>query len=390
MALLSFDANNTNSDANVFRYDYYLLIPTAILLAVGLLVLTSASIGISEHYYSSPLRFLFHQLAYLLCSVGVAIVVMHLPTNYWEDTGAYLLLGALLLLLLVLIPGIGREVNGSTRWISFGYITLQASELTKFSIVIYIAGYLLRREDEVTYQFSGFLKPMAIVTLTSMLLLLEPDFGAAVVIILTVLGVTFLAGARLWQFLLLLAVAGLALGGLAISSPYRLARLTSFLDPWSSPYDGGYQLIQSLIAFGRGGIFGVGLGNSVQKLFYLPEAHTDFLFAILAEEFGILGQMVVLGLFAVLVGRILYLGKLAKQLQEKFIAYLAYGFGLLIGLQVLINIGVNLGVLPTKGLPLPFMSYGGSSMLFNCAIIAIVLRISHELKLKQPAIRASI
>lgn len=379
------DNNNHNNDNNVtlFHYDYYLLIPTVALLTLGLIILTSASIGASEHYYHAPLRFFIHQSTFLIASMVLSIIIMHLPLDFWERNGGYFLATAMLLLFLVLIPGIGKEINGSMRWIGFGAFSLQASELAKCGVVIYMAGYLVRREEEVLQQFSGFFKPMIVVAAMSMLLMSEPDFGATVVIVCTVLGMMFLVGARIWQFIVLLTVAGVALGGLAFSSPYRLARLTAFLDPWSTPYDKGYQLIQSLIAFGRGGVWGVGLGNSVQKLFYLPEAHTDFLFAILAEELGIAGQFVVLGLFAVLVGRILLLGKEARQLGEKFIAYLVYGFGLLISLQVTINVGVNIGLLPTKGLPLPFMSYGGSNMLFNCAIIAILLRCAHEIKTQQ-------
>lgn len=372
-----------NRQLTIFRYDYYILFSTIALITLGLIILTSSSISVSEHYYHAPLRFLSHQFVYLLSGFVMAVIIMHLPLNFWERVDNIFLLAALFLLLLVLIPGIGKEVNGSMRWISFGAFSLQPSEFAKYSAVIYMAGYLVRREGEVLQQFSGFLKPMIVASMMSLLLLSEPDFGATVVIVCTTLGMVFLAGARLWQFMLLLALAGVALGGLAISSPYRLARLTAFLNPWATPYDSGYQLIQSLLAFGRGGIWGVGLGNSVQKLFYLPEAHTDFLFAILAEELGIWGQLLVLGLFALLVGRVLYLGRVAKDLGEKFMAYLAYGFGLLISLQVAINIGVNLGVLPTKGLPLPFMSYGGSNMLFNCAIIALLLRIAHEIKLRR-------
>lgn len=380
---MNISPRHTDTNATIFRYDYYILLPTLALITIGLIILTSASISISEHYYHAPLRFLVHQLIFLLVSLGLGLVIIHLPVTIWRENGGYLLAAALFLLLLVLIPGIGKEINGSMRWIGFGAFSLQPSELAKCSIVIYIAGYLVRREEEVLHQLSGFLKPMIIVTIISALLLYEPDFGTTVVIVCAVLGMMFLAGARLWQFLFLFALAGIALGGLAISSPYRMARLTAFMDPWSTPYGKGYQLIQSLIAFGRGGAWGVGLGNSIQKLFYLPESHTDFLFAILAEETGILGEIIVLGLFTTLVGRILYLGRIARQLGKKFMAYLAYGFGLLIGMQVIINVGVNLGVLPTKGLPLPFMSYGGSNMLFNCAVIAILLRIAHEITLRQ-------
>lgn len=367
----------------VFRYDYWLLSTVLAILILGFVILSSASMGASDQIYHGPWRFIFHQLIYLISGIFFAMVLMRLPIKFWSRIGGYLLLATLLLLFLVLVPGIGKEINGSVRWLGIGPLTLQASEFAKCGIVIYMAGYLLRRENEVQGQLSGFLKPMIIVALVSMLLLAEPDFGATVVIVCTILGMIFLAGARLWQFLLLLAVAGVALGGLALSSPYRLARMVSFLNPWATPYDSGYQLTQSLIAFGRGGFWGVGLGNSIQKLFYLPEAHTDFLFAILAEELGMFGQFLILGLFAVLVGRVFYLGKLARQLDEKFTAYLTYGLGLLLGLQVIINVGVNIGILPTKGLTLPFMSYGGSSMLFNCAIMAILLRVYHEISVRQ-------
>lgn len=367
----------------VFRYDYWLLSTVSAILILGFVILSSASMGASDQIYHGPWRFIFHQLIYLISGIFFAMVLMRLPIKFWSRIGGYLLLATLLLLFLVLVPGIGKEINGSVRWLGVGPLTLQASEFAKCGIVIYMAGYLLRRENEVQGQLSGFLKPMIIVALVSMLLLAEPDFGATVVIVCTILGMIFLAGARLWQFLLLLAVAGMALGGLALSSPYRLARMVSFLNPWATPYDSGYQLTQSLIAFGRGGFWGVGLGNSIQKLFYLPEAHTDFLFAILAEELGMFGQFLILGLFAVLVGRVFYLGKLARQLDEKFTAYLTYGLGLLLGLQVIINVGVNIGILPTKGLTLPFMSYGGSSMLFNCAIMAILLRVYHEISVRQ-------
>lgn len=378
-------ARELPNKSRVFCYDRWLLSTVLAILILGFIALSSASMGASDHIYHEPFRFIFHQGIYLVSGIFFALVIMRLPIDFWSRIGGYLLLVTFLLLVLVLVPGIGREINGSVRWIGFGGFTLQASEFAKCGIVVYMAGYLLRREDEVQMRLSGFLKPMVIVALIAMLLLAEPDFGATVVIVCTILGMIFLAGARLWQFFLLMAVAAVALGGLAISSPYRLVRMVSFLNPWATPYDSGYQLTQSLIAFGRGGFWGVGLGNSVQKLFYLPEAHTDFLFAIIAEELGLFGQFLVLGLFALLVGRVLYLGKLARQLGEKFIAYLTYGLGLLLGLQVIINVGVNIGVLPTKGLTLPFMSYGGSSMLFNCAIMAILLRVYHEIRLKQNA-----
>lgn len=366
----------------IFRFDYWLLLITIALLIAGLLLLTSASMGISDRTFHSPFHFLIHQLIYITASFAIAIGMLRIPIIFWEKIGGYLLLTSIVLLILVLIPGIGHTVNGSIRWIGAGPFTLQVSEFTKFSIVIYMAGYLLRREDEVRHFPRGFIKPMVILAIIAPLLLLEPDFGATVVIVATVLGMMFLAGARLWLFTILFLVIASGLGFIAIASPYRIMRLTSFLDPWSKAFDSGYQLTQSLIAFGRGGLFGVGLGNGIQKLFYLPEAHTDFLFAVLAEELGIVGQITLIGLFSCLIGRILYIGKRAINIHNNFAAYLAYGFGLLLAMQVIINIGVNTGVLPTKGLTLPFISYGGSSMLFNCAIIIVLLRTYHEITKK--------
>lgn len=363
----------------IFRFDYWLVLLTVALLICGLLLVTSASMGISDKIYHTPFHFLLHQLVYIGTALTLAFAILHVPIIFWEKIGGYLLLASIVLLILVLIPGVGHTVNGSIRWLGFGPFMLQVSELTKFSIVIYMAGYLLRRENEVRNNLKGFIKPLFILAIISLLLLMEPDFGATVVIVLTVLGMMFLAGARLWLFTTLFVIVAIGLGFIAISSPYRMMRLTSFLNPWSKAFDSGYQLTQSLIAFGRGGIFGVGFGNGVQKLFYLPEAHTDFLFAVLAEELGIFGQIAIMALFSCLVARILYFGKLAMKIHNHFAAYISYGFGLLIALQVMINVGVNTGILPTKGLTLPFLSYGGSSMLFNCAIIIVLLRVYHEI-----------
>lgn len=366
--------------ANKFNYDYWLLFTVIILLSLGLLGLASASFGVAGEQYHNPLHFLMRQIIYVGIGIGLAAIILRVPIIFWEKIGGQLLILSIVLLFLVLIPGVGKQINGSTRWLGMGVLTLQVSELAKFGTIIYMAGYLVRRQDEVRTSFKGFLKPLVLLGIVCALLLREPDFGAAVVIILTVLGMLFLARARLWQFIFLLLFVGLTLGVIAIDSPYRLARLTSFINPWATPFGSGYQLTQSLIAFGRGGILGVGLGNGLQKLFYLPEAHTDFLFAILAEELGIIGELLVVFLFTFLVGKILYLGKQAERLKDDFAAYLAYGLGLLIGIQVIINLGVNLGLLPTKGLTLPLMSYGGSSIFFSCAIMGIALRIHHEIK----------
>jgi cell division protein FtsW len=343
-------------------------------------MVTSASMVISEKTFNYPFHYLFHQLAYLGLGFGLGIVAFRLSLETWQKLSSYIFIVSLFMLFLVLIPGIGHKVNGSMRWIGFGPLTMQVSELTKFSVVLYLAAYLVRRDQEIQVTVIGFIKPLLLLSLISLLLLLEPDFGATTVVMLTSIGMLFLARARLSQFTILVIIVGVALTFLAVSSPYRLQRITTFLHPWENPFDSGYQLTQSLIAFGRGGFAGVGLGNSVQKLFYLPEAQTDFLFAVLAEETGLIGEMIVIALFALLVGRSLKIGKKALALNKVFEGYVAFGFGLWLGMQAMINMGVNAGLLPTKGLTLPLMSYGGNSLLINCIALAILLRISHDCK----------
>jgi cell division protein FtsW len=269
-------------------------------------------------------------------------------------------------------------VKGSARWIGYGTFKIQASEIAKFAVVVYIAGYCLRRNNEIRRSITGFIKPLGLLGIIALLLLREPDFGATVVIVTTALGMMFLAGMRVQHFLLLFGLIGVAFGVLAVIEPYRLERLTTFLNPWENPYHSGYQLTQSLIAFGRGGWLGVGLGHSIQKLFYLPEAHTDFVFAVIAEEFGLLGAFVVIALFTFLVLRIFWIGRKSQHLGKHFAGFLAYGFGLWIAIQFVVSIGVNTGVLPTKGLTLPLVSYGGNSMLISCVLIAVLLRIDYE------------
>lgn len=362
-------------------YDKWFVLAVLSIIAMGLLMMTSASIVISDKQMHQPFYFLFKQLVYLTLGVMVGSVVMKIDTRHWENLSGYLLLGVMLLLALVLIPGIGHTVNGSARWIGYGPLSFEVSELTKFMVVVYMSSYLVRHNDEVKYHLKGFVKPMMILGTIAVLLLREPDFGATVVVTATTLGLMFLAGMRLRLFAVLFSVVLAALAFIAISAPYRLARLTTFLNPWERPFDTGYQLTQSLIAFGRGGWFGVGLGNSIQKMFYLPEAHTDFLFAVIAEELGLVGMFVVMGLFLLLVYRIFAMGRYAQSLGRHYAAFLAYGFGIWIAIQFTVSIGVNSGLLPTKGLTLPLMSYGGSSVLVNCLVIALLLRIDHENRL---------
>ncbi|MCL5272735.1 MAG: putative lipid II flippase FtsW [Gammaproteobacteria bacterium] len=359
-------------------YDKWFIFAVLGIVTLGLLMMSSASIVISDRQYNQPFYFLFKQLIFLILGTLIGSMLVQIEISKWEKWGGYLLLGVMLLLALVLVPGIGHRVNGSARWIGYGVVSFQVSELTKFAIVIYMAGYLVRRNDEIQSTFFGFLKPMIVLSTVAVLLLREPDFGATVVVVSTTLGMMFLAGMRLRHLVVLFSLALGVLALLAISAPYRLARLTGFMNPWARPFDTGYQLTQSLIAFGRGGWLGVGLGNSVQKMFYLPEAHTDFLFAVIAEELGLIGISVVLGLFLLLVMRTFWIGRAAQKLNRHFAGYVCYGFGLWITIQFLVSMGVNSGLLPTKGLTLPLMSYGGSSELVNCLVIALILRIDYE------------
>jgi cell division protein FtsW len=359
-------------------YDLWLAGVSAILLALGLIMVASSSIPIAAKNGYIDLYYFWRQVAALLLGVGIGFIILQIPLTVFDRMSSVLLIMGIVFLAFILVPGIGREVNGSIRWLQLGPITIQASEPMKFAVIVYISSYLVRHQTHVQTDFIGFLKPIGVMTLVSALLLLEPDFGAAVVILATTLGMLFLGRVPMVRFSAWSLVALSILASLAMLAPYRVQRLMTFLDPWSDPYDSGFQLTQALIAFGRGEWFGVGLGNSIQKLFYLPEVHTDFLFAVLAEELGMLGTLLVIALFMFLVWRIIYIGSEAQRRGQDFSAYLAYGVALIIGIEAFINIGVNMGMLPTKGLTLPLMSYGSNSMVIVCAMLALVLRVAKE------------
>lgn len=359
-------------------YDKWLMVAVIGLLIIGLMMVASSSVMVSTKYFHQPFHFLIRQACYLFVGFLVAIVVMRIDTTTWEKFSVPMLLICMVLLVVVLIPGIGRVVNGSRRWLSIGPIGIQVSELAKMTMILYLAGYLVRQQQSVGQSIIGFVKPMIILVIFGVLLLLEPDFGATVVISGTVMAMLFLTGVKVRYYLGLMLMVGLSLAFLAVSSPYRMARLTAFLNPWADQFNSGYQLTQSLIAFGRGGWFGVGLGDGVQKLLYLPEAHTDFLFAVLAEELGLTGILLVLILYSILVWRGFMIGFSAYSKGRLFAAYTAYGVTFWLGLQAAINMGVNSGLLPTKGLTLPLLSYGGASLVVNCIVIALLLRIDHE------------
>lgn len=318
------------------------------------------------------------QLIHIVIGVIAGFAIIQVPLKVWEKLGTGMFIAGIALLLIVLIPGVGVKVNGSIRWISLGGLRIQVSEIVKFISVVYMAGYVTRHQEHIQQSTYGLVKPLFLFSIACFLLVLEPDFGSAVVILAIAMGVMYLGGARLWQFMILISVVITSGTLLIVFSPYRMRRITSFLNPWADAQDSGYQLVQALIAFGRGEFFGVGLGSSVQKLFYLPEAHTDFLFSVLAEELGLVGVLVVIVLFSLLLWHSFSLAVRAEKANKKFAAFIAYGLGIWFGFQAFINIGVNMGALPTKGLTLPLMSYGGGSMITMCMSIALLFRVYSE------------
>lgn len=360
------------------RPDSWVLIPTLLLLSIGIVMVGSASIAIAEGQGVSVYHYLLRHLVFIFIGVLLAFSLRVIPVRFLERISRPMLALAVLLLVIVLAPGIGHTVNGSTRWIRLGIVNFQVVEAVKLMVIIYLAGYLARKTQLVQSRFFDTLKPLMVAGLLSGILLLQPDMGSAAVITAIVAGMIWLAGAA-WRHIFVLGLLTLPAFAFAAMEPYRLRRIVSFMDPWADPYASGFQLTQALIAVGRGELFGVGIGASIQKLFYLPEAHTDFIFAVLAEEFGLAGVIVVLFLFLLLVTRIMIIGIMAHRNERPFAGFVAYGIGLWIGLQAIVSVGVNLGVLPTKGLTLPLISSGGSSMLMTLIALGIVLRIKYEL-----------
>ena len=348
------------------------------LMAIGLIMVTSASIPVAERLFNNPFHFAIRHAIYLLIATAIGLFTLQIPMSVWRTTNPYLLLigGALLIAVLF----IGRNINGSTRWIALGPLTLQVAEPVKLFFFAYLAGYLVRRYDEVTENLKGFIKPLGVFFVLALLLLAQPDLGTVVVMFMTTVGLLFLAGAKLWQFFGLLLTGLTAVMLLIVFEEYRMRRVASFLDPWADPFGSGYQLTQSLMAYGRGEWFGQGLGNSLQKLEFLPEAHTDFIMAILAEELGFVGVLTVLLLVLYVVIRALQIGNEAIAKDRPFEGFFAYGIGIWFSFQTAVNIGASAGVLPTKGLTLPLVSYGGSSLIIMAIATAVLLRIDFELR----------
>ncbi len=362
--------------------DRGLLFTATTLLIIGLIMVESASIyGAANGSLNQPLYYFKRQFIFALTSLIFAGLLVMVPLSVWQRMAPKLLVGAIVLLVLVFIPGIGKEVNNSRRWLSLGFVNVQAVEIIKLVVIVYAADYLQRHQRQMRQSFLQPFKLLIPFVPIAGLLILQPDMGSVVIVSFTMLVMMFLGGMRLDTFIALIVIGAGLFGLSALMAQYRMLRLQSFMDPWAEPFGSGFQLTQALIAFGRGEWLGVGLGDSMQKLFYLPEAHTDFLYSILAEELGLVGAITVLALFLVFIWRALTIGRAAEKTGKLFSAYIAYGIAVWLGLQAFVNMGVNMGVLPTKGLTLPLMSYGGSSLVVSCVAIALLFRVDFETRL---------
>ena len=367
------------NNKEIFRpYDVSLLLLVIALMSIGLIVVTSASMPAAERIYHNPFHIAIRHTIYIVLAMIAGMLVMQIPMRWWRMSNVWLLLMAVVLLIAVLV--VGRTVNGSTRWLVIGPITVQAAEPAKLFFFCYLAGYLVRRHEEVTENIKGFIKPLVVFFALAVLLLMQPDLGTVVVMLCTTIGLLFLAGAKLWQFFSLAIAGSLAVVLLIVFEEYRVKRITSFLDPWADPFGSGYQLTQSLMAYGRGDIFGQGLGNSLQKLEYLPEAYNDFIMAILAEELGFAGVFSVLAIMLCIVMKAMKIGHSALGKERPFEGYMAYSIGIWFSLQTAVNVGASAGILPTKGLTFPLFSYGGSSIIIMAMATAILLRIDFEMR----------
>ncbi len=375
-----FNAEKKQANPSCAVFDRSFIIIALSMYMIGLIMVASSSMPVAERLFNNPFHFVIRHSIYIVLSLGVAGVALQIPMSWWQKNSGYLLMFGIFLLVTVLL--IGRSVNGSTRWIVLGPITVQAAEPAKLFFFCYLAAYLVRRRDQVMEDWKGFAKPLVVFVVLAALLLRQPDLGTIIVMFVTTFGLLFLAGAKLWQFISLASVGVVLLSLLAVFEPYRWRRITSFLDPWQDPFGSGYQLTQSLMAYGRGEIFGQGLGNSIQKLEYLPEAHTDFVMAVLAEEFGFIGVAVILLLSMIMVYKALILGRKALAKEKFFEGFFAYAIGIWMCFQAAVNVGASAGIVPTKGLTMPLISYGGSSMIIMTIAVVILIRIDHELRMQ--------
>ncbi len=378
-------ARSADTDTSPVQLDVWLLSAVLLLLGFGLVMVHSATVASGDRSLDTNFDYLLQHALHIAAGAGLAGLMAWTRPAWWARLSKPLLVVSLLTLAVLLLPGVGVTVNGSTRWLELGPVRMQPAELAKLAMVIYAAGYLTRKREALSDFTQGVLMIGLVLTLLALLLLAQPDFGSFVVITATVGAMLFLGGIRFWHFMLCLSVAVIAIVVLAYIEPYRWERIVSFTNPWSDPYDSGFQLVQALIAFGRGEWFGVGLGESIQKLYYLPHASNDFLLAVIAEETGLMGVLTVILGFAVLLWRSFAIAGRAEQVGRIYAARLAQGLGLLLSLQAVINLGVNMGVLPTKGLTLPLMSYGGSSMLASCAAVGLLFMVDRTSRPKPGA-----
>ncbi|MGL6017453.1 MAG: cell division protein FtsW [Gibbsiella quercinecans] len=367
--------------ATMVLYDRTLLWLTFGLAIIGFVMVTSASMPIGQRLADDPFLFAKRDALYLGLAFGLSLVTLRIPMDVWQRYSNVMLLLSIVMLLIVLV--VGSSVNGASRWIALGPLRIQPAELSKLSLFCYLASYLVRKVDEVRSNFWGFCKPMGVMVVLAVLLLAQPDLGTVVVLFVTTLAMLFLAGAKLWQFLAIIGSGLIAVVLLIIAEPYRMRRVTSFWNPWDDPFGSGYQLTQSLMAFGRGEFWGQGLGNSVQKLEYLPEAHTDFIFSILGEELGYIGVVLALLMVFFVAFRAMSIGRRALEIDQRFSGFLACSIGIWFSFQALVNVGAAAGMLPTKGLTLPLISYGGSSLLIMSTAIVLLLRIDFETRLSK-------
>ncbi len=379
LSRLGFGHQATRLDALPGRYDPWLIGTSIALACLGVVMVASSSIAIGEGLDVGPYYFLIKHLCFVALGIGVAVWLMRTELKWIEQQDRLLLVLSILLLVLVFVPGIGRTVNGARRWLNFGVMGFQAVEAVKLMYIVWLASYLVRFRDEVNATWGAMLKPLGVAVLLMALLILQPDFGSMSLILAITAGMLVLGGVHLPRMFGPVLVGLPLLAFIAIAEPYRVSRLTSFLDPWKDPFNTGYQLTNALMAVGRGGWSGVGLGASVQKLEFLPEAHTDFILAVIAEELGFVGVCAVIALYAALIGRGFWIGLKCVEMRRHFAGYCAFGVSLWMALQSFVSIAVNLGMLPTKGLTLPLISSGGSSVLGTCAALGLLLRVSYEL-----------
>ena len=371
-------------DFDFSKLDYFLISLFALLSFIGLLVLTTASVHFSDSLYGNPTHILNKQLFHLFLGFFLLITIFLIPLTFWEQFDRWLLALGILLLILVFIPGVGVEVNGANRWIRIFGFSLQPSEIMKFLIILYISAYCVRRSDEVRSELLSFVRPSILLVSIISLILIQPDLGASAVIFASALGVLFVAGVPNRQFFVVFLIGLLGIALLIAYVPWRWERIISFVDPWSDPFNKGYQLTLSLMSIGRGDWFGVGLGESLMKMGYLPDAHTDFIFSILIEELGLLAGILIISMLFGISFRVFLIGRQSLQRRNYFGFFFCFGAAILIGLHVFINVGVATGLLPTKGLTLPLFSAGGTNLLIMCSIIGLILRIDYENKISMP------